>query len=204
MTDSREYRIPDEALGSYRESIYFHHMVGTGGNTLAKTISLSGSKYELVQVTHGANNYIAGDQSILNRGGPVLYYGHNLLGLPDQIDPSVQYMTILRNPFDRLVSDFFWLHQHESRCDVMDSFVQFVDSSDHLEFYIHHCGVLNYENRQHFSPAECSRLPNDKAYALARQRLDNRFWFVGCMELGGCIVILEHRSDRISMICRPR
>ena len=195
--------------------LYFHHMVGTGGNTFTNALAASTPNLKIVQITDGAHGISVGDTSLLTSDmDRKLFYGHNLFGLLEKAGINDRYFTMLRNPYDRLITDFFWLfgnmktilfgeakppirslpiiaffkkHLHEPEMitahQAMVSFGKFVDVSDHLEFYIHHCGPLNFDNAQHFQIGECSILSNAAANELARNNLDNKFWLVGITEL---------------------
>jgi Sulfotransferase family. len=165
-----------------QEQVFFHHMVGTGGNTLAGTLARSGAGYDLRQLTM-QKGYRSGDASPLEAKGRVLFYGHNLFGLPEEEGMAVKYVTMLRHPYERLISDHFWRRRHENRLDRLHGFYRLVEESEHLEFYIHHCGDLNYRNRAHFHLDECSQVPNKKAFALAMQNLVSKFLVVGIMEM---------------------
>jgi hypothetical protein len=162
-------------------------MVGTGGNSLAQAIAAFEPCYKLVQLTEGVAGVVCGDTEPLNfADGRTLFYGHNLCGLVEKAGMNDRYMTILRNPLDRLISDFFWTVGHVagmSAYKAMELFTEFVDNSDHLEFYIHHCGPLNFNNSQHFKYDECSTVSNSKADVMARDRLEERFWMIGITEL---------------------
>lgn len=179
-------------LPTRTEDLYFHHMVGTGGNSLVASLSQSTPKIPLLQITHGVN---VGDPDVIrarrfrlhNLTGRQrrLFYGHNLYGLVESAGFDASYFTILRNPFDRLVSDFFWLLQFKhtvNSLSALDEFKSFVHQSHHLNFYIHHLGPLDYRNSQHFSLDECSSIENDRAYEMAQNALRNRFWFCGITE----------------------
>jgi hypothetical protein len=119
-----------------------------------------------------------------------LIRGHNIYGLIELYDLKFQYATLLRNPYDRLITDWFWKYNSEinrknltfERYNAYSRFLEFVDRCDHLEFYIHHLGVLDFQNNQHFSIEECSKIPNLKAYRNAKTALAEKFNFVGIAE----------------------
>jgi len=177
------------------EDVYFHHMVGTGGNTFAMALSQSTPKMPLVQITRGIKGVNVGDPAVIRERQPLahnlverqrrLFYGHNLYGLVELAGLESSYFTILRNPFDRLITDFFWSLQFGSTPNsliALDEFKSFVQQSHHLNFYIHHLGSLDYRNSQHFSLDECSLIDNARAYEMAKNALNNRFWFCGIAE----------------------
>jgi len=177
------------------EDVYFHHMVGTGGNTFAMALSQSTPKIPLVQITRGIKGVNVGDPAVIRERQPLahnlvgrqrrLFFGHNLYGLVELAGLESSYFTILRNPFDRLITDFFWSLQFKSTSNslnALDEFKSFVQQSHHLNFYIHHLGSLDYRNSQHFSLDECSLIDNARAYEMAKNALNNRFWFCGIAE----------------------
>lgn len=175
-----------------RRRLYMHHMVGTGGNTLASTMAGCKPAFRPIQLT-GGPDYEVGDvrplfveEPLLSDKDCYLYYGHNMFGMLEKAGIVGHYMTMLRHPYDRLISDFFWkvsflpdISASQATC----KFFTFVMESEHLEFYIHHCGPVDYRNSQHFNLEECSQLPNDEADKLARQNLQQRFWFVGITDM---------------------
>lgn len=177
------------------DDIFFHHMVGTGGNTLAMALSQSTPKMPFSHITQGVKGVKIGDTAEIRKRRfrlhnlfgwqRRLFYGHNLYGLVELAGLNASYFTILRNPFDRLLSDFFWRFQFRptvNSLSALDEFKSFVHQSHHLNFYIHHLGPLDYRNSQHFSLDECSLIENDRAYEMAQNALNNRFWFCGITE----------------------
>ncbi len=171
-----------------KQRLYFHHMVATGGNTLALTLAASEPSYHIVHLTNAGRN-ICDSPDCLNLTSThsrTLFYGHNLFGLIEKNSLPDKYFTVLRNPYERLISDFFWMATNNFKKSAYESlrdFESFVMESEHLEFYIHHCGDLNYDNKQHFDIEECSRIPNDLANTIARRNLNEQFWMVGITEM---------------------
>lgn len=161
-------------------------MVGTGGNTLAHAISTSNPGYKVVQLS--GNSAV---EDLKNLKGhmnseDILFYGHNMFGLLELFGIQEKYITILRNPLDRLISDFFWKEIHnnkETAFNALQKFYSFIQKADHLEFYIHHCGDLRHQNAQHFDLSECSKTANEKAFNMAMDNLKTKFWFVGITEI---------------------
>lgn len=173
-----------------QNNLYFHHIHGTGGTTLARVLAKSTPSLRMVHVARGAPGIVVGDPSILqNSGEGCMFYGHNLFGLVEKASIMNLYMTMLRNPYDRLITDFFWGYLHEpftttfSARDAMKHFTEFVEKHEHLEFYIHQCSHLDFNTRARFDPEESSRMSNAEADALARTNLSSRFWYVGITEL---------------------
>lgn len=148
-----------------------------------------------IQITQGVKGVNVGDPSVIRERQfrlhnvvgchRRLFYGHNLYGLVELAGFDASYFTILRNPFDRLVHDFFWRFQFRTTgnsLSALDEFKSFVHQSHHLNFYIHHLGPLDYRNSQHISLEECSLTKNARAYEMAKNALKNRFWFCGITE----------------------
>lgn len=171
------------------QRVYLHHMAGTGGNTFATALAGSMQDCKVVQVTDKVEEgvWTPADVGVLQAAtGTTLFYGHNLFGLPETIGIQTNYATLLRNPYDRLISDFFWLACLEpdiTAHEALRRFFHFVEEAPHLEFYIHFCGPLGFDNPQHFSVEACSRISNPDADAVARTNLDHKFWLVGITEL---------------------
>ena len=169
-------------------NIYFHHMVGTGGNSFAATLANSNPNYELIQITGNSDYELQNKKNLLITNSNVrrLFYGHNLFKLLELLGIDQKYFTLLRNPIDRLITDYFWLKNKEKNMNAykaLESFYKFVESTEHLEFYIHHLGPLDFRNKQHFNYQECSSISNKNAFKLACQNLKEKFWMVGIMEL---------------------
>lgn len=173
------------------EPLFFHHMVGTAGNTFCRAIANSNPARKHLEVRYGIQNQIINTELIFNAiKEPCLIRGHNIYGLIELCGLSYKYSTLLRNPYDRLITDWFWKYNSEinnghlknSRYNSYADFLKFVDKFEHLEFYIHHLGVLDYHNNQHFSIDECSKTPNSEAYLSSRTALTKKFNFVGIAE----------------------
>ena len=186
---SAGYQLPHKpgAAGS-RSKLYFHHMLGTAGSTFAQTLAASGPGFQMCHYTRGtAGSCDIGDGAPLKRHGRILYTGHNLFRLLEEHEVDDQYFTILRHPYDRLITEYFhrYLKRNPSgnRSAAMDGFLKFVDASDHLEFYIHHLGDLDYRSPSYFQLDEFSRVPNERAKEMAVQNLNERFWGIAIAEM---------------------
>ncbi len=68
--------------------------------------------------------------------GGHLHFGHHLL-----YDAAPAYFTILRDPIDRLISEFFYHHQHPipgifiPDDEIVPAFIRFVEAAPHLNYY---------------------------------------------------------------------
>ena len=184
--------------------LFFHHMVSTGGNSLANILSNLSPTYKKHQITQSVIPKV-GDETVLQTAKEsTLFYGHNLFGLMEKAGIHDRYFTTLRHPFDRIISDYFWLlnfNPDMTARKALTTFIKFVDECDHLEFYIHHLGHLNWENRQHFDPIECSKIDNDRAYDMAIHNIETKFWFVGIMEMFDETIF--YISDRLNLSKPP-
>ncbi len=149
--------------------------------------------YEIVQLTYHDESKIEVD--IFAKPGRILFYGHNLFNLPERMGHSPRYITMLRHPFDRLLSDYFWLNlPGRMPCEVFEEFCRFVNAAPHLEFYIYHCGLLNYKNSQHFNLSDYDGIDEALSQEEAINNLDNRFQLVGITELfEESLFILAHK-----------
>jgi len=177
---------------NFIEPLFIHHMVGTAGNTFCRAIANSTPARDHVELRYGINNIEINPDFVLHKiQKPCLFRGHNIYGLIELCNLNYKYSTILRNPYDRLITDWFWKRTIDafksanltySRYNSLNEFYSFLESSPHLEFYIHHLGVLDYINSQHFCIEECSRVTNYSAYNSAITSLKKKFDFVGISE----------------------
>lgn len=171
--------------------IYFHHLQGTGGSSFTGAIINSLPQYFQFEVRGGLDDYEIGDTSIFfgqNAARRCLFRGHNMNGLLEKAKINQKYITLLRHPYDRIITDWFWLYFLKNNYDsaslthALDGFKKFIINAPHLEFYIHHIGVLDYQNSQHFVYEECSKVTNSRALALAKEKIKNKYSFVGITE----------------------
>lgn len=171
--------------------IYFHHLVGTAGSSFSFAIERSKPSYLHYDVRGGLENYEIGDTSIFfgdNSKKRCLFKGHNMNGLLEKAGINGKYITLLRHPYERLLTDWFWAFFNSNEFSktnlswALDEFYTFVSKTPHLEFYIHHIGVLGYMHSQHFCYEECSLVENSKALSKAHQAIKEKYSFIGIME----------------------
>lgn len=179
------------------DRVYFFHLGFTGGNTLAATIAASQPNYRLVHLTRGSG-HVVGDTGDLDEPGRVLFYGHHLYGLPETIGLDVKYVTVLRHPWDRVISDWFWMNRTEPRSSSMDGFSRYIEESGHLEFYIHQIAEADPHLNPNFVYRDYAHFDNSAALETARRYLEERFSFVGIMELFDetCVLLSMHLGLR--------
>lgn len=71
----------------------------------------------------------------------VWFGGHTALGLHLVYNAQPVYFTVLRDPIDRLISEFFYFHQHRlpgvfiPQNERLPAFVRFVEAASHLNYY---------------------------------------------------------------------
>lgn len=162
-------------------------------------IAKSQPGYEIVQLTCYDENVVATD--VFARPGRALFYGHNLFKLPEILGYNPQYITLLRHPFDRLLSDYFWINlPGRMPCEVFDDFCRLVDAAPHLEFYIYHYGLLDYKNSQHFNLSDCEGIDEVFSQEMAVKNLDSKFQLVGITEMfEESLFILAHKIGLTSI-----
>lgn len=170
-----------------KDRLFFARLVGTGSHTLEDALVHSEPVCKFIEINVGSRTYgdKVGVTAPLSATGCILFSGHNLLGLPETIGEYPKYFTLLRDPRQRIISDYFlnrWQNFKETINMAMEGFEKFIDETPHLNFYIHHLGPLGYLNKQYFDIGECSIVPNDIADGAARMRIKNNFWHVGITE----------------------
>jgi hypothetical protein len=183
------YRVSDKNNKITRvkpDKIYFAHFTKTGGTAFSDMILASYNEYKYVNMTV-RGTYRARDASPLGGPGKKLFSGHNLYGLPESVGEKVKYCTLLRHPYERIVSDFFWVNRRRSRYENYERFCSFIDRLEHLEFYIHRIArakefELSVPLQQHFSRLDADVEPNEEDRIYAYANLMNKFLFVGITE----------------------
>lgn len=173
-------------------NIFFHHLVGTGGNSFARALENSEPGFDSVELSRGVNGYkehiILDWSKKLGQIKKTLFRGHNLYGLLELTQITEKYITMLRHPVDRIITDWHWQKVinekkiNANRFVIQKDFEKFVLESKHLEYYIHQIGTLDYRNNGHFNIREYTRIPNSEAYNLAVEAINTKFSFVGITE----------------------
>ena len=173
-------------------NIFFHHLVGTAGNSFARALENSKPGFHSVELSRGVDGFK--DQFILDwskKLGQIkntLFRGHNLYGLIELSQLTEKYITILRHPVERVITDWHWQKVinekkiNSNRFLLQKDFEKFVLESKHLEYYIHQIGTLDYKNNGHFNIQEYTKVSNSEAYKLAVEAINRKFSFVGITE----------------------
>jgi len=172
--------------------IYFHSLANTGSNTFALTISNSNPFRKVVEITSGYPGVTTGDETVLNRHKPepCIFKGHNLYGLVEKAGLDDKYITLLRDPKERVISDFYWNRRLIERgrgtkftyLEDIEAFSNFVIACEHLNFYIHHLSHINYSNNSTFDINECSSISNTIALKWAKESLRSKFLDIAITE----------------------
>jgi hypothetical protein len=86
-------------------------------------------------------HYIKPDQIPLPSNDQIWFGGHLHFGHHLIYDAAPAYYTVLRDPIDRLISEFFYHHQHPnpgvfiSDDEIVPAFIRMAEAAPHLNYY---------------------------------------------------------------------
>jgi hypothetical protein len=118
-----------------------YHLPKTGGGTISQTLR-SNEKvvWPIADIISGFRNpseMPAPSDKMLWQGGHVTF------GLHEIYDAIPRYMVVLREPIDRLISEFFYAHAQSwpgiflPEAERLPAFIRFVEAAPHLNYYSH-------------------------------------------------------------------
>ena len=178
------------------KAIIFDHLPNTGGFSLMKTVSDSCQMTVVVQY-FAHNDQFEPMTQYSTEAKRLFLCGHNLhgvhedignYGLPDQLFCNPIYITLLREPIDRLISEFFWqqgANGHSDPGKMLDEFCRFIDELSDGNYY------CRYWSQPRRAPSclgivdiahEASKMPLNEAFCAAQKTL-SAMRFVGIMEM---------------------
>ena len=198
---------PRQSVGPQANIVIFDHIPKAAGGFMfglfAPNISESPSdiqnwhKTPYYNVSHGMPN------KEICPATNTLVWAHGLYGLHEYVDLTATYATVIRDPIERFISEYFWMaansrtHQSISHRQVYESFVIDVDSLDNANFQTFHFSepgrqwpaqkwthILGFDGyRAVFDHELMSKFPIATAYEKAMANLKTHFTFVGISEL---------------------
>jgi hypothetical protein len=121
-------------VGPRSDLRFFFRMPKTGGGTLVAGIRDNLGVKWLPEASHTVPTP-SSDQLWLG--------GHLTFGLHLIYGAEPEYLTVLRDPIERLISEYFYHHQHRlpgifiPDDEIVPAFIRMVEAAPHLNYYIH-------------------------------------------------------------------
>jgi hypothetical protein len=185
--------------------IIFQHIGKTAGTTLANV---------LTRLYPAEDVYVTGPdprermRELLamppsKRNSYRLIHGHMSFGLHHHLDRPARYVTMLREPLDRLISDFWFQKQKQGAGEDLD--VQVDDFQRHIRafestkldnYYVRWLCGLPGDVEAYKGPSFEVGTVDDRLFERARSNLERHFLFVGVSDLFGQSALLLGRALR--------
>jgi len=111
------------------------HIPKTGGTTVEEALKAKSSQ---ILYSSWSNDVLSGDlknQSLQHLTYMQIYYNRHILSVP--IDDTLKIITIVRNPYHRVISDLFFFRYIEKQCppivvtDVLKKYISKTDLDNH-------------------------------------------------------------------------
>jgi Galactose-3-O-sulfotransferase len=190
---------PNASLGADRfdakrpDHVIFIHIPKAAGRTMNSIVARQYSRHELLQIEGGLGKTRIPDSERATQAKFVI--GHVHYGLHRHLPGTSSYMTMLRDPVDRVLSLYRYivstpqhaLHQRLANVSLLD----FASGSDNME------EIENGQTRQ--IAGVTTGVPDAQSLAVAKRHLVERFVAVGIMERFDESVILFKRRLRWRM-----
>ena len=113
----------------------FLHIPKTGGTTVEECLKRKSSQ---TLYSSWSNDILSGNlknQSLQHLTYMQIYHNCDILGVP--IDDSLKIISVVRNPYHRVISDLFFFHYIEKDCpplvvtDILKKYVSMTDLDNH-------------------------------------------------------------------------
>jgi hypothetical protein len=123
---------------SKQKKFLFIHIPKTAGNSLTEILSkYSEDKLKIVEYENGVPKFnrvgVNNEEYKTNKHSPPLTYKR---GMPQEIFDSLYKFSVIRNPWDRVISFYFSPHFNNKRIWNRDSFLKLINSVHVAEKYI--------------------------------------------------------------------
>jgi tetratricopeptide (TPR) repeat protein len=170
----------------------FHHIACTGGDAFMEVIRKTGRltchsvpTYEKETV----HTYLQRLQGSDLQGH--FFNGHGMYGCHLVLGRLVPYITILREPSNRFISEFFWEQRSDPRLaegqhQLLDDLCRYIDSLEQANLQVYELAQFHHErpiDTPHLRPELFSIYSIDTAFRIAQERIRDHFCFVAVTEL---------------------
>ena len=178
-----------------QQVIVFHHIPRTGGAALSERLHRVRGKKHIGVFGFSTTPNRQQIEYCQTTAGQLILHGHNMLGADEEIGAHWPYFTMLRDPYERFVSEFFLNYS-----DVPDS----VRSEPHCAFedFVNSLSFASYQTL--LLAHSTRRLPNESATIqpgrrpttdddsrlldLALNTISTSIFAIGCLEECGALV----------------
>ena len=182
---------PLRGLVAANAPLAFHHMTCTGGDAFMEVIRNTGQlrchsvpTYE----KHTVRTYLEPLKGTELAGH--FFNGHGMYGCHLVLDRPVSYITILRDPASRFISEFFWERRDDPRLAagqhaLFDDLLRYIDALDQANLQVYELAQFHHERpieTPHLRPELFSTYSIDAALRIAQQRIRDHFCFVAITE----------------------
>lgn len=172
-------------------SIFFHWLPKTGGRSFQEIVTKSSSnKVSFVYLKHLNGHYVLDNP--LHECDELICADHNVYPIISTMDFKSKFFTILRDPVDRLISEFYYGCSHIDDPDLFieetdrkNKFEDLVKKAPHLNYY---CSVFSGKMPQkhickHSYVSEITEESvTETEYRTAFNNLEKDFFFIGVFE----------------------
>lgn len=179
--------------------LIFHHMSCTGGVAFSQTVMRFGmAGYNSINFVPTSSAEMSDWANLLVRSGDAgrLYlHGHWVNGVHSLLGSSSgAYFTLLRNPVDRFLSEFFWERRNDPRSasapwQLIPDLAGWMDAlgeAGHANFYCAEIAVPQLEKalfHSHLRRENMAQFSAEDVYRMASAKLESSYFFVGISEL---------------------
>lgn len=179
--------VPARSTNRPSETILFMHIAKTAGTAFREAIAENYRQSEIAYLYPDPPGLLTYKLELLpleQRRAFRLVIGHFQYGMHDLFTQECQYVTIVREPFARIVSHFRYILEKSEAPGL-------TDSADSLVEMLERHATVNLDNlvTRCFSGVDESDVPPGKVdqavYSLAVEHLGTRFSFVGHQERAG-------------------
>jgi hypothetical protein len=169
----------------------FHHMTCTGGDAFMEVIRNTGRLHCHSVPTyekHTVRAYLEPLKGTELAGH--FFNGHGMYGCHLVLDRPIPYITILRDPAGRFISEFFWERRDDPRLAagqhaLLDDLCRYIDAMDQANLQVYELAHFHHERpieTPHLRPELFSTYSIDAAMRIAQERIRDHFCFVAITE----------------------
>lgn len=177
--------------------IVFHHVALTGGGAFATTVLNSGIKRE-----HVVGDILERDQAtplyqdLAERSADparlLFLKGHWVRGAERHLQGRHAFFTILRDPVERFLAEFFWINRRAGigypwdQLPALDAWVGAFEDAGHANMYCYEYATDLLDRPDfsiHASPVNMASRRATDLYAEAERSLSERYFMVGVTEM---------------------